>query len=75
LNYASGNGFDFGSVGGDIGISAFSNLAGGVLFKAVGVPAIAGLTSGRNSFDAITQSIFTKLQNGSEPASRICTGR
>jgi RHS repeat-associated protein len=64
LNYTSGNGFDYGSVLGDIGISAFSNLAGGVLMKTVGVPSIAGITSGRNSFDAITQSIFTKLQNG-----------
>jgi len=64
LNFASGNGFDASSVGGDVGISAFSNLAGGALLRTVGVPAIAGVTSGRNSFDAITQSIFTKLQNG-----------
>lgn len=64
LNYASGNGFNLGSVGADVGISAFSNMAGGALLKWVGVPAIEGITSGRNSFDAITKQIFTKLENG-----------
>jgi len=53
-----------GSVGADIGTSIFSNLVGGVFLKTVGVPRIAGITSGRNSYDAIAKQIFAKLNNG-----------
>src|SRR3989344_929263 len=66
LQYATGDpsGFQMGQIGGDVGASVFGNLGGGLLMRTVGVPAIAGITSGRNSFDEIIQQLFTKLQNG-----------
>jgi RHS repeat-associated protein len=67
LQWATGDqgGFQASAVGADTLVGGFSNVVGGKLVSAIGIPKIAGLTKGRNSYDAIFQSLLTKLQNGS----------
>ena len=65
LEWALGdpNGFQTGAIGNDVIGSMATNVGGGLLLKYIGVPQIARVTSGRNSYDAIRKQIFTKLQN------------
>lgn len=64
LNYASGNGFNGGSVASDAFLGLILNPAGGLATRYVGLPVIEGLNAGRGSYDSIFKQIFTNLDSG-----------